>query len=131
MASAERFLLVASGIAGCLAVALGAFGAHALRGMLAALPDGDARLKVWETAAHYHLVHAIAVAIAAYAAGRAASPALASYAGYCFLAGILLFSGSLYAMGLTGVRALGAITPFGGLSFIAGWALLAVTAWRS
>lgn len=131
MTSTERFLLVASGVAGCLAVGLGAFGAHALRGFLATLPDGDARQKVWETAAHYHLVHALAIAAAAYVAGKPTAPPLAGVAGYCFLGGILLFSGSLYAMTLTGVRALGAITPFGGLSFIAGWAALAVAAWRT
>ena len=131
MASGERFLFVASGVAGCLAVALGAFGAHALRGFLATLPDGEARQRIWETAAHYHLIHALAVATAGYLAGKPGAPALATVAGYCFLAGIFLFSGSLYAMTLTGVRALGAITPFGGLSFIAGWAAMAIAAWRT
>ena len=130
MTSSERGLLVAAGIAGCLAVLLGAFGAHALRTHLSALPDGEHRLRVWETAAHYHLIHALAVAAAALVAGRTQT-GLASAAGLCFLGGIVLFSGSLYAMGLTGVRALGAITPFGGLSFIAGWALLALAAWRA
>lgn len=131
MASTERVLFVASGIAGCLAVALGAFGAHALRGFLASLPDGESRQRIWETAAHYHLIHAVAIASAAYLAGKPAAQGLAGVAGYCFLAGILLFSGSLYAMTLTGVRGLGAITPFGGLSFIAGWAAMAMAAWRT
>jgi uncharacterized membrane protein YgdD (TMEM256/DUF423 family) len=130
MAGSDRFLFVASGVAGCLAVALGAFGAHALRGLFESLPDGEARQKIWETAAHYHLIHAVAVATAAYLAGKPSAQALGSAAGYCFLGGILLFSGSLYAMALTGVRALGAITPFGGLSFIAGWAAMAIAAWR-
>ena len=131
MTSVERFLLVASGVAGFLAVGFGAFGAHALRGFLAALPDGEARQRFWETAAHYHLVHALAVAAAAYLSGKPGAPGLAGIAGYCFLGGIVLFSGSLYAMTLTGVRALGAITPFGGLSFMVGWAALAIVAWRT
>ncbi len=131
MAGTERLLFVASGVAGCLAVALGAFGAHALRGFLASFPDGEARQRIWETAAHYHLIHAVAVASAAYLAGKPQAQSLAGVAGWCFLVGIVLFSGSLYAMTLTGVRALGAITPFGGLSFIAGWALLAIAAWRT
>jgi uncharacterized membrane protein YgdD (TMEM256/DUF423 family) len=128
MTGPERTLFVASGVAGALGVGLGAFGAHALRGYLAAATDGELRQRVWETAAHYHLMHALAIAVAAYLAGKGSS--IAQYAGLCFGAGILLFSGSLYAMSLTGVRALGAITPFGGLSFIAGWVLVAVAAWR-
>jgi len=131
MANAERILFVASGVAGCLAVALGAFGAHALRTFFATLPDGEARQRIWETAAHYHLIHAVAIATAGYLAGKPSAPGLASVAGYCFLGGIVLFSGSLYALSLTGVRALGAITPFGGLSFIAGWAAMAIAAWRT
>jgi uncharacterized membrane protein YgdD (TMEM256/DUF423 family) len=131
MSNSERALFVASGVAGCLAVVLGAFGAHALRGYLANMPDGDSRQRVWETAAHYHLVHALAVAVAAYLAGKGSGSSLPVAAGLCFLGGIVLFSGSLYAMGLTGIRALGAITPFGGLAFIAGWALVALAAWRT
>ena len=130
MASPERTLFVVCGVAGCLAVALGAFGAHALRGYLESLPDGASRQRVWETAAHYHLVHSLAIAVAAYLAGKPGATGVPFVAGFCFLAGIVLFSGSLYAMSLTGVRALGAITPFGGLAFIAGWALVAVAAWR-
>jgi len=125
----ERTFLVASSVSGALAVALGAFGAHGLRAYLAALPDGAQRRAWWDTAAHYHLIHAVALAIAAYLAGKiGGGPAVA--AGYCWLLGTVLFSGSLYAMTLTGVRALGAVTPFGGLSLIAGWVLLGVAAWR-
>jgi uncharacterized membrane protein YgdD (TMEM256/DUF423 family) len=131
MVSSERALFVAAGVAGCLAVAFGAFGAHALRGHLASLPDAESRQRVWETAAHYHLIHALAVAVAAFLAGRSSPSSLPTAAGLCFLGGIVLFSGSLYAMGLTGIRALGAITPFGGLAFIVGWALIALAAWRS
>lgn len=99
-----------------LAVALGAFGAHALKAKLETSGMTDA----WNKAVLYHLVHAVAlVGLALYGAGNRAT---------CFLltAGIVLFSGSLYAMALTNVRALGAITPLGGLCFLAGWAWLAI-----
>lgn len=125
-----RALFIASGIAGALAVALGAFGAHALRDHFATIADGQARQRLWETAAHYHLVHALAVGMAGYLSNKGTGATAANVAGLCFLAGILLFSGSLYAMAVTGVRALGAITPFGGLSFIAGWVAIAIAAWR-
>jgi len=124
----ERILFVLSGILGALGVALGAFGAHGLRPRLDALADGATRRGWWDTAAHYHLVHALAIAVAGYLVSRAGSTAAAT-SGLCFAAGILLFSGSLYAMTLTGVRTWGAVTPFGGLLFIAGWISLAVSAW--
>jgi len=130
MASPERTLFVASGIAGALGVALGAFGAHGLRDFLASLPDGEARRRLWETAAHYHLLHAVALAAAACLAGKPGAASFAFPAGLCFAGGIVLFSGSLYAMTLTGVRALGAVTPFGGLAFIAGWVAVAIAAFR-
>lgn len=123
----ERLFLVLCGVNGFLAVALGAFGAHGLRGMLANAPDGPRRLEVWETAAHYHLLHALALALVAYLATRSSSSS-ASYAGYAFLGGIAIFSGSLYALALTGVRTLGAITPIGGLCFLAGWVCVVLSA---
>jgi uncharacterized membrane protein YgdD (TMEM256/DUF423 family) len=125
----ERLFLLMCGVNGFLAVALGAFGAHGLRGMLASAEDGPRRLEVWQTAAHYHLVHALALGLVAYLATRAPG-AMSSAAGYAFAAGILIFSGSLYALALTGVRALGAITPIGGLCFLAGWSCVVVAAWR-
>ena len=118
-----------SGVLGALGVALGAFGAHGLRARLDALPDGALRRGWWETAAHYHLIHALAIAVAGYLASRAGGT-LATLSGFSFGLGILLFSGSLYAMTLTGARGLGAVTPLGGLAFIAGWVLLAVSAWN-
>ena len=118
-----RLLLGLSAASGFTAVALGAFGAHALRGRLAGATDGAARLEWWHTAASYHLAHAVALGIAALALERAATSA-ATVAGWAFVLGILLFSGSLYAMSLTGVRALGAVTPFGGLAFLFGWGSL-------
>jgi uncharacterized membrane protein YgdD (TMEM256/DUF423 family) len=99
-----------------LAVALGAFGAHALKASLQSSGMTDA----WNKAVLYHLVHAVAlVVIALYGAGNRAAYLLLA-------AGILLFSGSLYTMALTNVRALGAITPIGGLCFLAGWAWLVI-----
>lgn len=113
-------------------VALGAFGAHALRARLT--PD---LLAVYETGVRYHLVHGVAACIAALWAGAAATHASATgagrgtlAAGWLFVAGTLVFSGSLYVLALSGARWLGAITPFGGAAWIAGWLILAWSAWR-
>lgn len=125
----ERIFLVLAGINGFLAVAFGAFGAHALKTRLAAAADGAQRLGWWETAAHYHIVHALALALSAYLAARAPGAA-AHVSGYCFAAGIVLFSGSLYAMTLSNVRALGAVTPLGGLFLLAGWVAVVIAALR-
>ena len=106
-----------------LAVAAGAFAAHGLRDRL------DARsLEVFETASRYHMYHALAII----AAGVLASSALrgAQIAAWIFQAGIVLFSGSLYALALTGVKGLGAVTPLGGVAFLAGWLWLAWSVWR-
>lgn len=99
---------------------LGAFGAH---GLEARISDPD-RLAWWETAARYQLVHALAICAVA------AHPARPRAAGALFTAGIALFSGSLYVMTVTNVRALGAITPLGGLCLIGGWLALALAAPR-
>lgn len=107
-----------------LAVAAGAFGAHALRARLA--PD---LLAVFETAARYQMYHALGLLAVAWAASRWPG-SLAGWAGWLFVAGTLLFSGSLYALALTGVRWLGAITPLGGVAFLAGWGCLAMLAFR-
>lgn len=106
---------------GGAAVALGAFGAHGLKARVPA-----DLLAVFETAARYHLVHALAIVAVAWAAERFPGTCTTA-AGWLFVAGILLFSGSLYALVLTGVRGLGAITPLGGLMLIAGWVLLAMS----
>jgi len=119
--------LFASGVSGFLAVALGAFGAHGLRGKLAALEDGSKRLEWWTTAAHYQLAHALALGLCAYLATRTSSVAV-QVATLAFIVGTVLFSGSLYAMTLTGVRALGAVTPLGGLGFLVGWVCVALAA---
>lgn len=107
-------------IFGVTGVAAGAFGAHALRARVAA-----DLLAVFETAARYQMYHALALLAVALLAARAPSRAAAA-AGWLFAAGILVFSGSLYALALTGVRVLGAITPIGGACFLAGWVALAM-----
>lgn len=118
-----RLFLGLSAVSGFTAVAFGAFGAHALRGRLSGAPDGLQRLEWWHTAANYHLAHALAVGLAALVVERTASTA-SVVACWAFCVGIALFSGSLYAMALSGVRALGAVTPFGGLAFLVGWGAL-------
>jgi uncharacterized membrane protein YgdD (TMEM256/DUF423 family) len=105
-----------SAVVGFLGVALGAFGAHALKSHLASLNMGD----VWEKAVFYHLIHAVVLLMIA---GR---PAFARLPWSFFLVGIILFSGSLYVLAYTGIRWLGAITPLGGLCLLAGWAILAI-----
>jgi uncharacterized membrane protein YgdD (TMEM256/DUF423 family) len=102
-----------------LAVGLGAFAAHGLKSRLA--PE---MLAVFEVGVRYHMYHALALLAVGWASTRWPGAA-ASTAGWLFVAGTLLFSGSLYALAATGVRGLGAITPVGGLAFIAGWACLA------
>jgi uncharacterized membrane protein YgdD (TMEM256/DUF423 family) len=106
-------------------VAAGAFGAHALK---ARLPPE--LLIVFETGVRYQLVHSLALLAVAWAVVRWPGRAT-TFAGVLFLAGIVLFSGSLYALALTGSRTLGIVTPFGGVAFIAGWASLAWGAWRT
>ena len=116
----------AAGAALCGAgVVLGAFGAHGLRARI-----GPEMLAVYETGVQYHLVHALGLLAVAWAATRWPG-AWVNAAGWLFVAGIVLFSGSLYVLAVTGPRWLGAITPFGGACFILGWALLAVAALRA
>ena len=122
----HRPYFVVAGVAGFLAVALGAFGAHGLTKHLAPLSDGAQRLEWWKTAALYHLTHALALALSAGLVGESRAGRVACLA---FCIGIILFSGSLYMMTLTGTRWLGAITPLGGLSLLVGWGALTVAAW--
>lgn len=120
----ERLFAVLGTASGFIAVAAGAFGAHALKARLT--PD---MLAVFETGARYQMYHALALLAVAWAGARWPGR-LAAASGWCFVAGTVLFSGSLYAMTLTGVRGLGAVTPFGGVLFLAGWLLLALATWR-
>jgi uncharacterized membrane protein YgdD (TMEM256/DUF423 family) len=114
--------LAVSGISGFLAVALGAFGAHGLSRRLSGSLDAAKRLAWWETAAQYHLLHALALGLVAVVVVHAPH---ARYAGVAFTLGSLIFCGSLYAMALGAPRWLGAVTPVGGLALLAGWAVLA------
>ena len=118
----DRTFLLIGALSGFIGVAVGAFGAHGLRNRLS--PE---MLAVFETGVRYHLFHTFAVLLVAVAAARF-DGWLVRGAGWSFTAGIVLFSGSLYALALTGVTTLGAITPIGGLGFLVGWALLAVVA---
>ena len=113
---------VIAGINGALAVASGAFAAHGLQGRL----DAHA-MQVFETGARYHMYHALAILAAAALLPRIDGRAVL-IAGWSFMAGIVLFSGSLYALALSGVTTLGAITPIGGVAFLVGWISLAVAA---
>ena len=119
--------MMLAGINGFLAVALGAFGAHGLKKSLADLPDAAQRLEWWETASRYHLVHALALGLAAYLVGKVDWSGT-TWTGWAFQVGIILFCGSLYIMTLTGYRALGAVTPLGGLGLLAGWLLVVLGA---
>src|SRR5512142_2272549 len=120
----ERLFLALGAASAAISVAAGAFGAHALRGRLA--PD---LLAAFETGARYQMFHALGLVAAAWALSRSGSGA-AVWAGWLFAAGTVLFSGSLYALALSGMRAFGAVTPLGGVSFIAGWIALLVAAVR-
>jgi len=118
-----QLLLAVSAVSGFSAVALGAFGAHGLRKKLADAPDGPLRLTWWQTGASYHLAHALAIGLTAILDERIPG-GLPEAAAWAFVAGILLFSGSLYVMTVSGRRALGAVTPLGGLGFLVGWVCL-------
>ncbi|MCL4847530.1 MAG: DUF423 domain-containing protein [Acidobacteria bacterium] len=121
----DRSLLVIACVLGGVGVALGAFGAHGLQHRVP--PE---RLVTFEIGVRYHMYHALALLAVAWLAARWPGSSLVTTAGWLFVAGVVVFSGSLYALTLTGIRALGAITPIGGFAFIAGWTCLAVAAWR-
>jgi len=119
----DRTFVALGALFAALAVAAGAFGAHGLKGRLA--PE---MLEVFETATRYQMYHALGLLLVSIAVAR--WPATA-FAGWCMVAGIVIFCGSLYVLSLTGIRWLGAITPIGGLAFIVGWLSLALAALRS
>ncbi|MBF0142443.1 MAG: DUF423 domain-containing protein [Magnetococcales bacterium] len=114
-----RFIFF-GGISACLAVALGAFGKHALMPILS-----HAAMETWRTGAYYQLVHGVGLILVGLVAERAPHPQRAMWAGWLLLVGSVIFSGSLYAIALTGVRILGVVTPVGGVCFLSGWLLLA------
>jgi len=121
----DRQLTILAALNMIAAVGAGAFGAHGLKRMLT--PD---LLAIWQTGVLYHLVHALGLFVVALLGARFGSTLL-STAGAVMFAGIVLFSGSLYLLALTGTRWLGAVTPLGGVAFLAAWALVAWAAWRA
>jgi len=125
----QQRLLLAAAINGFLAVALGAFGAHGLAARLAQVENAAKRLDWWNTAAHYHLIHTLALALLA-AFCPQLPPRWAVWAGSSWGIGILLFCGSLYSMSASGRTALAVVTPFGGLALLVGWATFAIGALR-
>lgn len=124
MNSPTRWITIAAGFFGFTGVALGAFGAHALKDTLAA----HGTLAVWQTAVLYQLLHS--VALLALAGWRDGHVGPSAKVGACWVAGIVLFSGSLYVIALGGPKILGPITPLGGLAFLSGWALIMWNALR-
>jgi len=118
------FVLLGS-VSALLGVALGAFGAHGLKSRVTA-----EMLAVWQTGVQYHLFHALGLLLIGILCHLLPGAGLVRSAGWFLLVGTVLFSGSLYVMVLSGVRALGIITPLGGVAFLVGWLLLAVAAWQ-
>jgi uncharacterized membrane protein YgdD (TMEM256/DUF423 family) len=118
----DRLFFSIGALSALVSVAAGAFGAHALRARIS-----SEYLAVFETAARYQMYHAIAILVVSWAITRWPGP-LPVWAGWLFLTGTVLFSGSLYLLATTGVRWLGAITPLGGVAFMAGWLCLALSA---
>lgn len=120
----DRLFAILGALSGFVAVGCGAFAAHGLKSRVT--PEMPA---VFETGARYQMVHALALIAVAWASGKWPGGAMAA-SGWLFVAGTVLFSGSLYLLALSGLRWLGAVTPFGGLAFLAGWLCLAWAAWR-
>jgi uncharacterized membrane protein YgdD (TMEM256/DUF423 family) len=116
----DRTFMLVGAVFGFIGVALGAFGAHGLKNRVS--PE---MLAVFETGVRYHMYHVFALLIVAAAIGHIGNARLLTIAGWSFVTGIVIFSGSLYALALTGTGILGAITPIGGLAFLIGWASLA------
>jgi uncharacterized membrane protein YgdD (TMEM256/DUF423 family) len=120
-----RIFLVIAAVFGGLSVAGGAFASHALKDKLT-----DRALEIFETGARYQMYHALALLLVALLLSRAEqSQTFFTIAGWAFIAGTIIFSGSLYALSLTNIKFLGAITPLGGVAYIVGWVSLAVAAW--
>ena len=115
-----KLFLILGSVNMIISIALGAFGAHGLEGKIP-----ERMIANWQTGAHYHIIHAVALLFVGILLDRIGS-SLITVGGWLLLIGILLFSGSLYLMALTGVTKLGAITPMGGISFLAGWACIAI-----
>lgn len=122
---ARTFMILAA-VNALLAVALGAFGAHSLKELVS-----EDLLSIFNTGTHYHLTHALGLGIVAIVTDKYPRSSLLYGSGWLLFSGIVIFSGSLYAMTFTDIRALGAITPIGGVCFIVGWLLLAIAAGKN
>lgn len=120
-----KLLLMIGALLMATAVILGAFGAHGLKGKLT-----TDMMQVYQTGVEYHFYHALGILMIGLIAGYYPNISGIQWSGWVLLLGVLLFSGSLYALALSGIRWLGAITPFGGLAFIVGWLILAYTLYR-
>lgn len=120
-----KLFVILGSLNALIGVALGAFGAHGLKTKV--VPE---MLTVWNTAVHYHLIHALGLLLIGILYHLMPDASQIKTAGWAILLGIILFSGSLYALVLTGIKALGMITPIGGVAFLVGWLLLAIAAWR-
>lgn len=121
----ERLLVILAALNMMIAVGAGAFGAHGLKNVLS-----QDMLAIWHTAVTYQVMHALGMFVIALLIPRLGQPLL-GVAGAMMLAGIVIFSGSLYALALSGIRVLGAITPIGGVAFLVAWALVAWAAFRA
>jgi uncharacterized membrane protein YgdD (TMEM256/DUF423 family) len=126
MTTTAKLFLVLGGLAALAAVVLGAFGAHALKDRLP--PE---MLAAWRTGTEYHFYHALGLIAVGLVAAQLPGSALLKWSGWLMLAGIALFSGSLYLLAATGARWLGAVTPVGGIAFIAAWALFVAAVLRA
>lgn len=122
----DRHLIIMAALLGALGVGIGAFGAHGLEATLTA----NGRADTFETGVQYHMYHALALLGAAWFSTQVNSR-LVQWAGYLFVLGVLLFSGSLYVLAIFNVGIMGAVAPLGGTAFIAGWACLGVAAWQN
>lgn len=122
----QKLFLLAGSIAMALAVALGAFGAHGLKNMLT-----DEMLDIFDTGIKYHFYHAVGLLVIGLVAQYMSESLLLQWSGWMMIAGILVFSGSLYILSIAGIRWMGAITPIGGLCFIISWILLALAVWKN
>ena len=120
-----KFFLIAGAVNALLSVAFGAFGAHLLEGRVA-----DKYLDTWQTAVQYQMFHAVGLMVVAILMSSSLLGPLSSltWAGYLMLAGIIIFSGSLYVLSLSGISILGAVTPIGGVAFIVAWIMIIVAA---
>ncbi|MDG1772972.1 MAG: DUF423 domain-containing protein [Oceanicoccus sp.] len=120
-----KTLLIIAAISGLLAVAIGAFGAHGLKGRVT-----TDLMAVYQTGVQYHFYHTLALLLVGILMLQFPEVSLLTWTGWLFIAGIIIFSGSLYVMALTGIKWLGAITPIGGVAFIAGWLTMAIAVYK-